>query len=187
MKQALSFACVLLVSFGAAPQEPAEKKGDLGAVREEHRLLARLAGVFDVKQREFTEKGEVDEERTGTLERTMTLDGRFLEEKASLMSKNAESKVLVWLGFDARKGKFVAVTVNSHSTLPLLSEGIWNRERREIQFIDEEFDPQTKKLIGRTREVYRFVSDDEQTFEEFVQIGNAKEHRTLEIQYRRKK
>ena len=181
-----AIATTLLISLNLPAQQPEEKKDDPGAIGDEHRILAKLAGDFDIQQKEFGEEGKLKGELTGVLTRTMILDGRFLQEEAEVKGKSRTTKIMVTIGFDRRKKKFVSVTVNNQTTLPYVAEGTWDVAKKEITFIDEEFDPITMKLVARTREIHRILSDDEQLIEEYVALGDKSEYRTLEIRYTRK-
>jgi hypothetical protein len=187
----LTVATVLTLAGLALSQAPlaaGDKKDDpfafLPKPGPEHKMLAHSEGTWDAKIRSWMDPKKPPEESTGTLVRKMILDGRFLQEdfKSKMLGKPFQGRGLV--GYDALRKKFVMTWVDNLSTSITYAFGTYDEKAKTMTYTHEEQTPMGK---ARARDVLKFVSDDEQVFEMYQQMGSEPEVKVLEVTYTRKK
>jgi hypothetical protein len=188
----LTVATVLTLAGLALSQAPlaaGDKKDDpfgfMPKPGPEHKMLAHSEGTWEAKVKSFMDPKKPPEESTGTTVRKMVLDGRFLQEhtKNKIMGKPFEGRGLT--GYDALRKKYVRSWADNFGTSIILAYGTYDEKAKTLTFTYEEEIPKMGKY--RARDVLKFVSDDEQVFEIYQQMGSEPEVKALEVTYTRKK
>jgi hypothetical protein len=185
-------ATVLTLAGLTLPQRPltaGDKKDDpfahMPKPGPEHKMLARSEGTWEAKLKSWMDPKKPPEESTGTMVRKMIMDGRFLQEKVKtkLMGKSFEGLGIV--GYDALKKKYVMSWVDNLGTNITIAYGTYDEKAKTLTFTREEEMPKVGKV--KMRDVLKMVSDDEQLFEIYEQVGSEPEVKVLEVTYTRKK
>lgn len=148
----------------------------------EHKQLAKLTGTFKVKAKMFDGKGGVAES-TGTMKRTMILDGRYLKEDFTGELLGMKFKGMGMVGYDVQKKKYVAIWVDNVSTGIASSEGVFDESTKTLTSRGEET---MKGKNVKTKDVLIIVSPDEQHMELYREFA-GKEFKIMEITLTREK
>ena len=184
---ALLPAALLLAPLAMRAQDKKDPP-DLSTPGPEHKILESLAGAYGAKVKAYFEPGKPPEESTGVMKRKMLMGGRYLQEEYEGKIGPESFSGMGLVGFDRIKKKYVVTWIDSMSTGFMTSEGTYDTDKKTLTYISEDIDPNTgKKTKGR--DVLRFDSDDQQTFEMYRQSTDdgGKELKVLEIVYTRKK
>jgi hypothetical protein len=190
LRMSLSVAAglVLLAWAGYAPTGEKKEPPDPSAPGPEHKVLERLVGTYTAKVKGYFEAGKPPEESTGTMKRKMLMDGRYLQEDFEGKMGDITFTGMGIVGFDKFRKRYVMTWIDSMSTGFMTSDGAYDAAKKTFTYLSEDVDPATgKKMKGR--DLLRFDSDDQQTFEMYRQPTEegAKEFKVLEIIYTRKK
>lgn len=154
---------------------------------EEHALLEKLAGRWDLRVRYRMDAESEVVESAGTAERKWILGRRFLLEEFDGGSLALPFQAVAIYGYDAFERKYTSVWVDSLSTGVTTSLGTCADEGcGQITFVGRRGDPWTG-VKRHTRGVSRFVSDDEHVLELYEPDSDGTEFRVLEIVYTRAK
>lgn len=153
----------------------------------EHKGLAQLAGTFDAKVKMWMDPSAKDpQESTGTLKRTMILEGRYMREEftGKFMDKKFQGIGLV--GYDTQKKQYFMHWIDTFSTAVSVSVGSYDADKKTYTHRGSEVMGGKKFL---TKDVLKVVSDDEQAFEMYRAMADApdKEFKVMEITYTRAK
>jgi hypothetical protein len=184
---ALLLAAWLLTPFAMRAQDKKDPP-DLSTPGAEHKILESLAGTYGAKVKAYFEPGKPPEESTGVMKRKMLMGGRYLQEEYEGKIGPESFSGMGLVGFDRIKKKYVVTWIDSMSTGFMTSEGTYDADKKTLTYISEDIDPNTNKKT-KGRDVLRFDSDDQQTFEMYRQSTDdgGKELKVLEIVYTRKK
>jgi hypothetical protein len=169
----------------AAPVLRADDKDDPGDPGPEHKLLAKLAGDWQVKMKVWFEPGKPPTESTGAMKRKMILGGRYLQEEFEAKLGDEPFSGLGIVGYDRLRKKFVTTWADSMSTGVLVSDGTYDADKKSFIYLNDDVDAAGKKTKGR--DVLRIDSDDQLTFEMFRTPEGGTEFKALEIIYTRRK
>ncbi|MCI0683477.1 MAG: DUF1579 domain-containing protein [Gemmataceae bacterium] len=184
----LGIGLLLLAGSQRLPAQEKKDPTDPSAPGPEHKVLERLTGTYAAKVKAYFAPGKPPEESTGVMKRKMLMGGRYLQEEYEGKIGPESFSGMGLVGFDKIKKKYVVTWIDSMSTGFMSSEGTYDAGRKILTYVSEDIDPSTgKKMKGR--DVLRFDSDDQQTFEMYRQATDdgAKEVKVLEIVYTRKK
>jgi hypothetical protein len=161
-----------------AEMEAYQKAGTPGAP---HKALAATAGKYNIKSKSWSEPGGPATEETGTVTRTMTLDGRVLVEEFDSKFMGAPFTGHGMRGFDNVSGKYWATWTDSMSTGLMVSEGKCDA-KQNCTFTGSWNDPIKKGPIT-TRMTSRWTSPTTEVFEMYAPGKDGKEMKMMEITY----
>jgi hypothetical protein len=152
----------------------------------EHKLLERLAGVYDAKVKVVFRPKEITES-TAVMTRTMVLDGIYLQERFKGEFFQRPFRGLGMIGYDIHKKKYVTAWFDNFTTSMTLLEGTWDADKKTLTSVGEDTDPGTGKKM-KARDVLTIISDDEQFFEMYRHAeGAPREFKVMEVRYQRRK
>lgn len=168
------------------PEQKAEmeaymKAGTPGAP---HKALADTAGTYDVKVKSWQAPGGPAMEETGTVTRSMVLDGRVLVEefKGSMMGMPFTGHGM--RGYDNVTGKHWSTWMDSMSTGMMMSEGTCDA-KNVCTFTGTWNDP-IKKGPVTSRMTSRWTSPTTEVFEMHGPGKDGKEFKMMEMTYTKK-
>jgi len=162
----------------SAEMEAYQKAGTPGAP---HKALAATAGTYSVKTKSWSEPGGPATEETGTVTRSMTLDGRVLVEEFNSKFMGAPFTGHGMQGFDNVSGKYWSTWTDSMSTGLMVSEGTCDA-KQNCTFAGSWNDP-IKKGPVKTRMTSRWTSPSVEIFEMYGPGRDGKEMKMMEITY----
>ena len=155
-----------------------------GAPGEAHKALAAMAGNYDAKVKSWNAPGAPPEESTGTVTRSVALDGRVMVEvfNGSMMGMPFEGHGMS--GYDNVTGKYWSTWNDSMSSGLMLSEGTCDA-KGACSFTGSWNDPVTKGPV-KSRMTTKWTSPTVQVFEMYAPGPDGKEARMMEITYTRR-
>lgn len=168
------------------PEQQAEmeaymKAGTPGAP---HQALASTAGSYDLQIKSWHEPGGPAMEDTGTATRTMTLDGRVLEEEVSSSMMGMPFSGHGMRGYDNVTGKYWSTWMDSMSTGLMVSEGTCDAQNA-CTFTGSWNDP-VKKGVVTARMTTRWTNPTTEVFEMYAPGKDGQEMKMMEITYTKK-
>jgi hypothetical protein len=192
--RALMLCCtvlILLMSAAAFADEKAE--ADFAAMMErymqaatpgdQHRLLEKLAGRFDVRGQMWTTPGQEPVESSGVAEARMILGGRYLEQKfrGDFMGMPFEGIALT--GYDNVSKEFVGTWIDSMGTGFMTSTGSADDSGSVLSFTARWNDP----ILGPTDydEKVTIVDDDHHIMEMWGPAPDGTRYKMMELHYTR--
>jgi len=151
----------------------------------EHKLLQDLVGNFDANVKFYLDPAKMPMEMTGTMERTMVLDGNFVQEnfKGKFFDKSFTG--LGMLGYDYIKKSYVMTWYDNMSTSMSMLQGTYDADKKTYTFVGDEIDPRGKKM--KAKDVLKIVSADEESFEMYRTPEGGPESKVMDITYTRAK
>jgi hypothetical protein len=152
---------------------------------EEHELLAKREGQWDVVVRVWMLPDAPPEESKGFSTFRMIMDGRYLFQEFQGDFEGTPFEGGGLSGFDRMKNKYVAMWVDNMSTAIMTMEGKAVGENA-IELVGEMPEPILGKYI-KTRSVERMPDDDTIVMEMHQPGPDGKEFKSLEITYTRVK
>jgi len=178
----------------AKKQAPSSEKDEMMAAwmkyampGEHHAYLKPMTGRWDqvVKMRWVPDVPMT--EHKGTCENKWILGGRFLmqEIEGELMG-DQPFEGLGFVGYDNYKKKYVAMWIDTMSTMMFTMEGRYSQSEKVFTFTGEYDDAMTGKK-KKSRSVTRFIDNDKYVEEMFMDGPDGKEFKMMEITYWRKK
>ena len=173
-----------------APEMTPEQKAQMeaymkaGTPGEPHRMLASKAGRYEVKAKNWPEPGAPAVEETGSVTRTMELDGRVLVEDYSGSMMGMPFTGHGMTGFDNVTGKYWSTWMDSMSTGLMVSEGTCDAEMT-CTFTGSWNDPITKGPMT-VRMTSRWTSPTVEIFEMHGPGPDGKEMKMMELTYTKK-
>jgi len=162
----------------AAEFEAYQKAGTPG---EQHKALAATAGQYTIKSKMWNEPGGPATEETGTVTRSMTLDGRVLVEEFNSTYFGAPFTGHGMQGFNNVTGKYWSTWTDTMSTGIMLSEGKCDA-KQACTFTGSYVDP-IKKAPVKTRMTSRWATPTTEIFEMYGPGKDGKEMKMMEITY----
>jgi len=189
-------AAALCLALGAEAQEkkqpemtPQQKKemdammaaGTPGAP---HKAMAAKAGAYDTKVKTWQDPAAPPSESTGSVTRSMALDGRVMVEEFKGSMDGMPFTGHGMQGYDNVTGKYWSTWNDSMSTGIMVSEGTCDA-KQACTFKGSWHDPLTKKLVT-SRMTSRWTSPTVEVFEMYVPGKDGKETKMMEITYTKK-
>jgi len=190
-------AAVLCVTAGAfaqpekkAPEMTPEQKKEMDAMiaagtpGAPHKAMAAKVGAYDAKVKNWQDPAGPPSESTGTVMRSMALDGRVMVEefKGSMMGMPFTGHGMQ--GYDNVTGKYWSTWNDSMSTSLMVSEGTCDA-KQACTFKGSWNDPLTKKVVT-SRMTSRWTSPTVEVFEMYGPGKDGKEMKMMEITYTKK-
>lgn len=173
---------------GAPPDEKAmmEAFAKMGAVGENHKLLATMAGEWTHETKMWMAPGQPPEVSSGTVHAVMEMGGRYLHSlhKGSAIGQPFEG--VATTGYDNLTGKFVSTWIDSMSTGIFYQTGTYDAAKKTFTYHGEMPDPMAPATILKVRTTTRLADADTFVFE-WYETHEGQEARTLEVTYKRKK
>lgn len=133
---------------------------ELAKPGEEHKLLGKMAGTWEVEISYWTEPGANPMVTTATSVNEMILGGRFLKMHSEGEVMGLKSEGLNIMGFDRRHEVYTIVGYDTWGTYYITAEGTYDDDSGTISMYGEDDDP----VMGFTQKYdmnIKFVSDDE--------------------------
>jgi hypothetical protein len=149
-----------------------------------HKLLARMAGSWNVTSSCLMEPGGQPIESTASSEHKMVLDGRFLQQDYKGDMMGTPFAGIGFSGFDNHTEKFVSTWMDSMGTGIYYFEGTAGPGGKTINQTCNYNDPVRGHVTWRS--VTSFVDDNCYRFEMFSTDMGGKEERMAEMTYTRK-
>lgn len=163
------------MSFTVSPAAPGEF----------HRNLDPLVGDFDAKATFWESAGAAPQTWNAHAKSRWILDGRFVltDFRGNMFGGSFEGVSL--MGFDNAKQRYVSTWADTSSTaLMPIAEGTTSRDGKVFTTTRRRQDPTDGSWLTE-RDVTTVFSNDEHTFEMFVQPDGGTEFRSFEIVYTR--
>jgi hypothetical protein len=165
----------------AAMMEAWEKAGAPG---EQHKVLKKMVGKWNVSVKSWMDPKAPPMESAGTAEAKPILGDRFIQMNFSSTMMGKPFTGIATTGYDNVKKKFVGTWIDSMSTSIMRSEGKLEADGKMVsEGISS--DPMTGK-DSKMRMVETWQGDDK-LVEEFFEKKGGKEHKSMEITYTRAK
>jgi hypothetical protein len=166
------------------PEEKAEMEAyaKAGTPGPQHKLLAAMAGEYEIKVKSWHAAGSPPQEDRGTARRTMILEGRVLSEEISstMMGQPYAGRGLT--GYNNVTGKYWSTWNDNMSTGIVVTEGTCDNQMQNCAFTGSWVDP-VKKTPIRSRMTTRWTSPTTETFEMYAPGKDGKEMKMMEITY----
>jgi hypothetical protein len=188
---AATLACGAMAQDAEAPELTPEQQAEMkayeaaGTPGEPHRRLAELAGTYTVRIKSWFEPGGPPMEETGTVTRSMTLDGRVMVEQFEGTMMGAPFKGHGMTGYDNVTGKYWSTWNDSMSTGLAVSYGTCDAQNA-CTFEGSYNDP-VKKGPVTTRMTTRWTGPDTEVFEMYGPDKQGREMKMMEMTYTRKR
>ncbi len=192
--QAALLVCAFLPLFPAfGGDEPAAADPDaqfaewakLSAPGEQHKLLARLAGDWDVKSSFWFQPGAEPTHATGESRNQMELGGRYLISRYTSEVMGQPFEGIGTSAYNRVAGKFMETWIDSLGTGILEMTGHVTEDGAAIITTGEYLEPATKERI-KTKSVTTFLDKDHYKIEMFNLMPDGSEFRSMELIYTRK-
>lgn len=149
---------------------------------EQHAALAEQAGKYELTIKSYYGAPE-PEVSHGTAERTITMDGRVLEEKVvSDIAGGQNFHGLGRTGYDNVTGKYWSTWTDTMSTGVTMTTGTWSDDGKHGTFTGESPDPMSHGM--KPLRIEMTMQDDGTEVAEFYQPGpDGADTKTMEIVY----
>jgi hypothetical protein len=195
----LAVALAAGVAVAQEPQDKPQKKGgkevDPQAMMaayekaaepaEEHKILQKQVGKWNLSLKSWPAPGAPANEETGTAETRSLLGDRYIQTNVSSNMMGKPFTGMAITGYDKTKKKFVGTWIDSMSTGMMLTEGKADASGKVITNQAVFTDPLTGKP-NKMKVVSKWESDDKMV-DEFYERKGGKETKTMEITYTRAK
>ena len=177
MRSKLSFLAISLIVFvtcipvfaqqatdSAQQAQMMEQYMQLAQPGEEHKLLEKMAGKWDVTFNMWMAPGQAPMVATGSSDSKMILGGRILLNNGHTEGGGMTTDIMTILGYDKRHKVYTMVSYDSWGTYYVTASGTYNAETKTLVMSGEDLDP-----IAGFKQVYdfvfKYVSDDKMVFE----------------------
>lgn len=157
-----------------------------GTPGEQHALLAKKVGKWDLHVKFWEGPEETPGESEGQTEFQMALDGRFLTDHTNGVSPMGPFEGMGCTGYDNLKKKFVSVWIDNMGTGIMMAEGTFDPATKTFTFIGDMPDAGAGKYV-KNRSTERWIDDSKFIMESFMKGKDGKEFRNMEITYTRAK
>jgi Protein of unknown function (DUF1579) len=157
---------------------------EMGTPGAAHKLLARMAGNWNVKSSCVMEAGGQAIESTGSSVQKMVLGGRFLQQEYSGDMMGTPFTGIGFSGYDNHTEKYVSTWMDSMGTCIYFFEGTAGADGKTITQTGNVDDPVRGHITWRS--VTSFVDDNCFKFVMYSTDGSGKEEKMAEMNYTRK-
>jgi len=157
---------------------------DVATPGEPHKLLARMAGTWNVRSTCKMDPAGPPVESTGISVQRMILDGRFLQQEFSGDMMGSPFSGIGFAGYDNHTGKYVSTWMDSMGTGIYYFEGTAGADGKTIVQKCSYDDPVQGPVDWRS--VTRIVDDNNLEFEMYITGASGKEEKMAEMTYTRK-
>lgn len=153
---------------------------------EEHKILEKLAGEWNVETKMWMNPGADPMILPGKSSAKMVLDGRFLYSEYSIDTDQMKGEGFFVTGFDRRHEMFTYIGFDTWGTYSVSASGTYDEKTKSITMYGEDDDP----VMGHTQKynlVISFNSDDTWKFEviflDKVHTQGADQFKMVEVNY----
>lgn len=153
-----------------------------------HKMLAKYDGNWTGTSTMWMEAGGKPVTSQSECTNKMIFGGRYQQSnyKGNFMGMPFEGMSL--MGYDNAKKKFVSTWIDNMGTGIMHAEGEWNAAKKSLEFKGIMADPARPGKNCDFREVYIFTDDNHHSMEMYgPDSKTGKEHKSMEIQFTRKK
>jgi hypothetical protein len=169
----------------ADPQAMMAAYEKAAAPGEQHRLLQKQVGKWDVSMKSWPAPNAPAMESTGTAETKSILGDRYIQMSLNSTFMGKPFSGIATTGYDNAKKKFVGTWIDSMSTGLMLSEATADPSGKLFTARAVATDPLTRKET-KMRIVTKWETDDK-FVDEFYEKKGGKEVKTMEVTYTRAK
>ena len=166
-------------------QEMMEMLKTLGTPGAPHKLLAGTEGSWAAQVKTWIDPTKQSIYSTGTAERRMILDGRFLREEITSNVMGIVFNGIGFTGYDNSTKKYVSAWMDSSSTGIHFFEGIASEDGKTITLESPYYDDPIRGPI-KWHSVARIVAENSFLFELYSVDKKGKEEKMMEVTYTRK-
>lgn len=149
-----------------------------------HKLLAEMAGTWNVKSKWWMDPGTPPMESAGTSEQKMVLGGRFLQQDFAGEMMGGPFSGIGFMGYDNHTKKYVSTWMDSMGTGIYYFVGEAEPDGRTITQVCDYDDPVRGPLSWRS--VTRIVDHNTLECEMYTTDRSGKEEKMGEMTYTRK-
>jgi len=152
----------------------------------EHRWLQKFVGEWDSETEVQMEPGKPVEKFRGS-ETVRSLGGLWiLAEGKGEMPGGGEATMILTLGYDPQKKRYVGTWVGSMMTHLWLYDGVLDAGGKTLTLNTEGPDMSVEGKMAKYRDVYEFKSDDHRTLTSHVMGADGTWQVMMKASYRRK-
>ena len=172
---------------GKEPEMTAEQKAEMEAYQKagtpgpQHQALAATAGKYSMKSKSWPAPGAPPMEDSGTVTRSMSLDGRVRVEDVTCTMMGSPMTGLGMMGYDNVSGKYWSTWNDSMSTGLMVSQGTC--DTKSSCTFDGTWNDAVKKGPVKSRMTSRWTSPTTEVFEMYGPAKDGKEYKMMEITY----
>lgn len=152
----------------------------------EHAKLERFVGTWNTRISIWLSPDAAPETFDLKAETAMTLGGRFHRTEVRGFMQGALYEEIAWLGFDNITRRFTRTVAHTMGTGLLVLDGDWNAQHDTIDLHGETKNPATLSLI-KVRQRLTFIDLDTMLLENFEQVADGAETKTMEQRFTRTK
>ena len=152
--------------------------------QDEHRWLQRMVGEWVFESDPSTPEGE----RMSGTERVRAIGDLWVQgEGQGSMHGGGQLTMIVTLGYDPQRGRFVGTWIGSMMTFMWVYEGELDAAKRVLTLNAEGPDMQTPSKMARYQDVVELVNDDHRTLSSRVLGEDGQWKQFMTMHFRRKR
>ena len=168
-----------------SPEEMMETYTKLATPGQQHHLLVSLAGSWTTNNKEWMDPQKQPVESTGSVEATMILGGRFLQQVID-GTMHGKPHTGIWtIGYDNLLKRYVSTWIDSMSTQIFHMDGTASADGRTITFTGQHAEVGGGHMSHRA--VWKIADSNNQEFIMYGAHHGAAEIKMMEVIYTRKK
>jgi hypothetical protein len=153
---------------------------------EQHAILAKKVGKWNIVVKMWEAPDQTPGESTGSSEFKMAMDGRYLMDHTKGDTPMGPFEGIGCTGFDNLKQKYVTTWIDSMSTGIMYAEGTFDAAAKTFTFHGEMPDPMAGKYV-KVRSTEKWIDDNQWVMASFTKGKDGKEFKGMEITYTRAK
>lgn len=155
--------------------------------QKEHRWLAKLVGEWTMEGEAIMEPGQPPEKSTGTETVRSIGDIWFVGEGQGDMPDGTPATMLITLGYDTQKNRFLGTWIGSMMTHLWIYDGELDAAERVLTLNAEGPTMTGDGRMARFRDVIEFKSDDHRVLTSHMQGEDGQWQQIMTANYRRKR
>lgn len=168
-----------------SPEEAWKKAQEPG---EAHKLLAKMAGDWDMNFKMWMAKDTPPVEMKMSTSIQPRFGGRFMVGEYEMTEGPFPHKGATWFGHDNSRKKYQWIRITDMDTAMRVYEGEYDEKAKAvITHASYSMDWQGQTFDVKERNVWKFLSDDQFTMEVLTSYGGEPEIKEVEITYTRAK
>lgn len=186
----LALACALLATSGVWAKETKKAEAPPEWMKytvpgEGHQILKDLAGNWKNTTKWWASATAKPEESKGTTSSKLILGGRFLQSDFKSTAMGQAFQGMGLMGYDAFKGEYQSVWIDSMSTAIMTSVGHYDPKTKVLSETGTGSDAMSGEKNKTFRNEYKFESKNAFTYSMYSKGADGKEFKTLEMTYKR--
>jgi hypothetical protein len=151
---------------------------------EPHKLLATMAGSWDISMKAWMDPSKPPEESKATSEAKMILGGRYLEEKITGSFGGMEFLGQALQAYDNVQKKHIFAFIDNFGTGISTADGKYDAEKKTISYNGEEIDPLSGNKT-KTKMLYHLIDKDKYEVDMF-RVVDGKDVKSMHLDCVRK-